>query len=153
MPLDVNPSTVRVLLVDDCPHQRTVVALHLRDPRICLEMADSGKAGVSAFKTSKFDVVLMDMEMPDMDGGTATRTIRHWELQERPLLTPIIAVTGHSDTETLARFFGAGCTSYLPKPLSRSMLLQAIAQYSPHHRGNPEQAESGNRELPLGRRS
>ncbi len=82
------------------------------------------------FKAGDYDLVLMDRQMPVMDGLTATRTIRAWEKAHDLPPTPIIALTASAlkgDRETC---LAAGCTAYLTKPIKQDVLLQAIRDYS-----------------------
>ena len=78
----------------------------------------------------RYDLVLMDRQMPVMDGLTATRTIRAWEKEHGRAPTPIIALTASAlkgDRETC---LAAGCTAYLSKPIKQHVLLQAIRDYA-----------------------
>ncbi len=120
----------KVLLVDDDADCTAVIDHYLHDSRIELTMARTGKEGIEAFKKDQFDLVLMDIQMPEIDGCAATLAIRHWELQANRPLTPIAALTSFSTRVALARIFEAGCTHYLMKPISRLTLLQTVSQYA-----------------------
>jgi len=72
----------------------------------------------------------MDIQMPVMDGYTATRTIREWEKQQKAAPTTIVALTAYSFTEDAQKCLDAGCTSYLNKPIKKQKLLETIARYT-----------------------
>jgi CheY-like chemotaxis protein len=118
-----------VLLIDDNPDMATLVKAYLKDPKVRITVSCNGREGVEAFKNDTFDLVLMDVQMPELDGYEATRAIRFWERQKDLRPTPIAALTACSATETLIEVYLAGCTQYLTKPISKNVLLQTLAQY------------------------
>jgi hypothetical protein len=76
------------------------------------------------------DLVLMDLQMPVMDGLEATRVIRHWEAITHAPPIPILALTAHAADEGFGRSLEAGCTEHLTKPIKRATLLDAIARHT-----------------------
>jgi hypothetical protein len=84
---------------------------------------------VDAFKTSQFDVILMDVHMPIMDGLTATANIRHLEraLSQEP--TVILALTADALVEDRARSYRAGCDAHISKPIAKAALIAAIESF------------------------
>ena len=103
---------------------------YLEDTPYLIDVAETGLIACEMFKAGNYDLVLMDRQMPVMDGLTATRTIRAWEKANGRAPTPIIALTASAlkgDRETC---LGAGCTAYLTKPIKQDVLLQAIRDYS-----------------------
>ncbi|GFM35740.1 ATP-binding protein [Desulfovibrio psychrotolerans] len=118
---------LRILLVDDSPNNRMVVELFLRRTPHELVMAENGQQGVQLFGREHFDVVLMDIEMPVMDGLTATRRIREMEAERGLPPVPVVALTAHALDEERAKAFDAGCTGFLTKPLNKSVLLKEIS--------------------------
>ena len=125
-----NPKLFKVLLVDDNEDVALLVEQYLNDPRIALSVARDGREGIEVFKEGGFDLVLMDIEMPLLDGLEATKAMRLWEHQKDLVETPIAALTARSSMETLSEIYAAGCTQYLAKPISRNVLLQTLGQYS-----------------------
>ena len=107
----------RLLLVDDVEANRRVVELFLKNMNVSLVHAENGKEAVEKFTEEPFDLVLMDMEMPVMDGLEATRRIRMWEQEKREFQTPIIALTAHAFQEHRQKTIDAGCTEFLAKPI------------------------------------
>lgn len=120
----------RVLLVDDVEANRKVVELFLKDSNVELVTAENGKIAVEKFTDEYFDLVLMDMEMPVMDGLEATRRIRLWEDEKREYRTPILALTAHAFQEHRQKTMDAGCTEFLAKPIKKQALIKAIESYA-----------------------
>jgi len=73
--------------------------------------------------------VLMDVQMPVMDGHKATRTIRAWEKKEHKVSTPIIALTAHASKEEIEKCNAAGCNMHMSKPVKKKTLLDALHKY------------------------
>jgi CheY-like chemotaxis protein len=129
MKLESAPAKYQVLLVDDSHDSVAVTKAFLNDPRIQVTVSGDGEQGIRAFKDSAFDLVLMDIQMPVLDGCAATLAIRQWEIENSRTLTPITALTASCTTGDLARIFAAGCSNYLPKPVTKTILLQAVQQF------------------------
>jgi CheY-like chemotaxis protein len=119
----------RVLAIDDSPDMVHLLTAYLSDPRIQLTIARNGLEGLAAFRDNIFDLVLMDMEMPEMNGYAATISIRAWEGDHRLTRTPIAALTAASDFGASNRILLAGCTLHLSKPIRRETLLQIVRQF------------------------
>jgi CheY-like chemotaxis protein len=118
----------RVLLVEDTPDNVLLVRAFLKNEPIDIDEAENGEVAVGRFKSARYDLVLMDMQMPVMDGYAATRAIRTFETETGASPTPIIALTAHAIREDVARCLAAGCDSHLPKPIRKAALLTAIAE-------------------------
>jgi signal transduction histidine kinase/ActR/RegA family two-component response regulator len=127
-PSEVRP--LRILLVEDAKENRIVVKAFLKKTPHTIEVAENGKVGVDKFLSGEYDLVLMDMRMPVMDGYTATGEIRKWEEAHQRSATPVIALTAHALREDRQKCLDAGCTDYLPKPLKKQDLLNKILEYS-----------------------
>ena len=119
---------LRVLLAEDSPDNRTIILAYLEHTPFVIEIAESGTAACAMFEAGKFDLVLMDRQMPLMDGLTATRAIRAWEEAHRRVPTPIIALTASALKGDRELCLAAGCTAFLTKPIKQSILLQAIME-------------------------
>ncbi len=119
----------KVLLIDDSSDVASLIRAHLSDPRISLTVSNNGREGIEAFINGSFDFVLMDLQMPEMDGYEATRQIRLWERQNNLRPTPIAALTASSSPADISEMFISGCSHYLPKPITRNVLLQTVGQY------------------------
>jgi CheY-like chemotaxis protein/PAS domain-containing protein len=115
-----------VLLVEDFADNVTLIRAFIANSGHLLETAEDGRAGVEKFKQGHYDVVLMDMQMPIMDGFTATREIRRYEETLGLNPVPIIALTAYAFPEDVTRALKAGCNAHLAKPVTKSALLAAI---------------------------
>lgn len=131
----------RVLLCEDSQDNAFLVRAYLEGNNFVLEHAADGKAGVERFKTGAFDVVLMDLQMPILDGHAATRRIRQWEADHSRRPTPILALTAHAQTEEAKRCEASGCTAFLSKPIRKAALLAALAKHLPHIVLAPEHSD------------
>jgi PAS domain S-box-containing protein len=121
---------LRVLLVEDnATNQRLAVAL-LEKGGHTVETAGSGKEALAALATQPFDVVLMDIQMPEMDGFEATARIRQQE-QATGGHIPIVAMTAHAFTGDRERCLEAGMDGYVSKPVHASDLYSALAAVTP----------------------
>ena len=127
---DVALHPLRILLVEDYPDNRTIILAYLQDTPYHVEIAENGQVACEKFFAGRFDVVLMDRQMPVMDGLSATRTIREWERQNHRAATPIIALTAAALKGDREMCVAAGCTAYLTKPIKQDVLLRAIREYA-----------------------
>ena len=119
----------RVLLVEDNEITREVGAQMLRKRGLEVGLAEDGLKAVEAIITGDWDIVLMDIQMPGMDGHDATRAVRQWELrQDRPRL-PIIALTAHALPADRDKCLAAGMDDHVVKPYSADTLAAAIARW------------------------
>ena len=133
-PINVDVGTalfpLRILMAEDGEDNRTIALAYLADMPYHIDIAETGLKACEMFKGGHYDLVLMDRQMPVMDGLTATRTIRAWEIDNDRATTPIIALTASAlkgDRETC---LAAGCTAYLTKPIKQDILLAAIRDYT-----------------------
>jgi CheY-like chemotaxis protein len=121
---------LRILLVEDSPDNREITVAYLRETPYRVEIAENGAVAYEMFTAGQFDLVLMDRQMPVMDGLTATRAIREWEQANHRPPTPIIALTASALKGDQEKCMAAGCTAYLSKPIKEEVLLQAIREHS-----------------------
>lgn len=126
---------LRILLVDDSADNRLIVEAYLRKCPYQVDLAENGEVAVEKFKSGNYDLVLMDMQMPVMDGYTATRTIRQWESPQGLKPTPIIALTAFALKEEVQKSLDAGCNAHLTKPIKKAILLEAITKMCPCNEG------------------
>ncbi|MDP8989496.1 MAG: response regulator, partial [Acidobacteriota bacterium] len=120
---------VRILIAEDSSDNRLLVQAYLKGSPHVLTFAEDGKAAVNRFAASEFDLVLMDMQMPVMDGLTATRAIRAFERERGADSIPIIAVTANARRQDIQMSRDSGCTDHISKPISKHKLLSIIEQY------------------------
>ena len=122
-------ASVRLLLVEDNAVNRELVRAMLEPFGVEIETANDGVAGVEALRQGHYDLVLMDVQMPVMDGLTATREIRAME-GARGAATPIIAMTANVLPEQIANCLAAGMDDHLGKPINPTKLLETVARWS-----------------------
>jgi len=120
---------LRILLADDSDENRTLIQVYLKKLPYQIDTAVNGVEAVKQFKLKKYDIVLMDMQMPEMDGFEATRQIRKWEKSEMKKETPIIALTGFALKEEQEKCLFAGCSEHAAKPIKKAELLRIIASH------------------------
>ncbi|GAB6042904.1 ATP-binding protein [Endothiovibrio diazotrophicus] len=128
-PMMAPATPFKALVVEDSPLNCRVIEEYLSDVPCRLRFAASGLEGVAALRAEPFDVVLMDLRMPDMDGIEATRAIRRWEKKHRHTPTPIVIVTADGLSENRQRAQRAGADGYLSKPISRAKLFETLHRY------------------------
>ncbi|MEO5358399.1 MAG: response regulator [Nitrospirae bacterium YQR-1] len=124
------PRALRILLVEDIEDNRMLIQTYLKKLPYRIDMAENGEEAVGKFTTGRYNLVLMDVEMPVMDGLTATREIRQWERQQGVEPTPIIALTAHALKEHDQRSLDAGCNAHITKPVKKATLINVINQYA-----------------------
>ena len=125
------PLTGHVLIVEDNPVNRTVAMRVVALIGVSVEVAEHGKEALDKLATSKFDLVLMDCQMPVMDGYTATRTQRTLEEEHKMLRIPIIAMTANAMVGDREKCLASGMDDYLTKPLNRGLLEQTMRKWMP----------------------
>jgi PAS domain S-box-containing protein len=118
----------RVLLVEDNSVNQKVAQRFVERLGCCVGIANNGAEAVAACERERFDLILMDMEMPVMDGTTATQRIREFET---PLgrRTPIVALTANALSEQIEHCFNAGMDDFLSKPIEPTRLREVFARF------------------------
>ncbi len=115
---------IRVLLVEDSPDNQQLIRRYLSKQGAEVEIAENGLEGVSKALAGNHDIVLMDLQMPIMDGYTATGHLR-----ARGFLKPIIALTAHAMSDVKDKCTDVGCSGHLPKPVNPGELTSAVARF------------------------
>lgn len=118
----------RVLVADDNPTNRQVVGLILETVGITPVFAENGREALAALAKQAFDLVLMDMMMPEIDGVEATRRLRAGEAGPLARATPLLMLTANTLPEHVAQSVAAGADGHLAKPITPAGLLQAVAE-------------------------
>jgi len=122
----VNLRPLRILLADDSPDNRMLIDAYVKKTPYRIDHAVDGSIAVEKFRANHYDLVLMDIQMPVMDGYTAARTIREWERTQGLVRTPIIALTASALDESVVRSIEAGCDAHVSKPVKRATLFEVI---------------------------
>jgi CheY-like chemotaxis protein len=128
-PRAVRPGSLRVLLAEDNPVNQKVAVRLLENLGHRVDVVAGGQDAVAAALTGRFDVVLMDLQMPVLDGAEATRLIRAHERNRASGRLPIVALSAHSAAEEETRCLEAGMDAYLAKPLRPESLRLALARW------------------------
>jgi CheY-like chemotaxis protein len=123
-------TALRILLAEDSAAIRAFTQTYFKDTPYELDMAENGQVAVEMFQAVRYDLVFMDLEMPVMNGITATREIRQWEQEEDMDPVPIIALTSHEQKAKLMETLNAGCTAHLIKPLTKETMLKTIEEHA-----------------------
>ena len=114
----------RVLLVEDGGDNQLLFSYLLKKTGAAVTVADNGERGVAAALSQPFDLILMDMQMPIMDGYEATRMLRN-----RGYAAPIVALTANTFQEDISRALSAGCNEYLGKPFPHVAFFSLLSRY------------------------
>ena len=118
---------LRILLAEDHPTNQKVVELILAPYGAEITIVENGADAVTAMRTGTFDLVLMDMQMPVMDGLAATRAIRHYEHGRRPR-TPIVMLSANAMSQHRLDALAAGADLHIAKPVTAAALVAGIGE-------------------------
>lgn len=120
---------LRILIAEDSPDNRLLVQAYLKNSPYVLTFVEDGKQALEGIAARSFDLILMDIQMPVMDGLTATRAIRALQRERSGGLTPIIALTANARQQDIEMSARAGCDGHLSKPISKQRLIETIEKY------------------------
>lgn len=124
--------TLYALVVEDNPINQKVMCALLKRMGYEVSAADDGQVGAAKFRDGpQPSVVLMDLQMPNMDGFDSTRLMRAWEQLNGLTRTPIIAVTANTLDDARNRAFAAGMDEFLTKPVAADLLQETLARFNP----------------------
>jgi len=134
--------TGRILLAEDGPDNQRLISFHLRKAGATVEIADNGRIALEMIEKSEevgepYDLLLTDMQMPEMDGYTLAGTLRG-----RGSKLPIVALTAHAMAEDRAKCEAAGCDDYASKPIDRALLIETCASWIGQQGGDSRMAKS-----------
>lgn len=129
------PTPRRVLVVEDTPANQQVMRAILNQRGHLVQIANNGRDGIDMLLRDEFDVVLMDVQMPTMDGLQATQAIRKLTAAEKARV-PIIALTTHVRHEDRVKCFAVGMNAYLGKPIDAAEVICMVEAMSPGHRSS-----------------
>jgi signal transduction histidine kinase/CheY-like chemotaxis protein len=133
-------SGARVLLAEDHPTNQKVVQLVLESVGVEPVIVENGALALEALRAARFDVVLMDMQMPELDGLSATAQLRAWERDQGLPRTPVIMLTANALDEHVRASHEAGADAHLSKPIRPDALIEAILHAMAGHRSAEEAA-------------
>ncbi|ABB31996.1 sensor histidine kinase response regulator [Geobacter metallireducens GS-15] len=119
--------SLRILLAEDAAEIRMLLGAFLGTTSHAVDMAHNGEEALKKFTSSNYDVIIMDIQMPVMDGLSATRKIREWERTHDRTPVPVVALTAGPERSDYLRAREAGCTTHLAKPIKKELLLNTIS--------------------------
>jgi len=128
------PTGARILVAEDNPNNRRIVAMVLELAAADVVFAENGAEAVDRFQQERFDVILMDLQMPVLDGLSATRQIRALEADRGLTPTPIVALSANAMAHHIEEALDAGADAHVAKPISPSALLTLLAEIDAHGR-------------------
>lgn len=124
-----SPAKLRILVVDDEEINRLFLVDLLKMNNIDPDQARNGLDAIKKWENNQYTAILMDIQMPGMDGFDATRAIRELEKESGRPETPIIAVTAYHSEESKFECTNSGMTTYIPKPVVIADLLRIILPF------------------------
>lgn len=121
---------IKILVADDLLDNRILFTHFLKNGPYEIIEAENGLDALNKVKSDKFDIVFMDVQMPEMDGYSATSAVRAWEKENRKPSTPIIALTAHALSEDKQKSLDAGCNDHVSKPFRKDTLVNVINKFT-----------------------
>ena len=116
-------------MAEDNEDNSNLLLAFLKDTHCQIELVRDGRSAVESFQKQAFDLVLLDVQMPIMDGYSAAREMRGWEEGQQRPPTPILALTAHAREADRQRSEEAGCDDHVTKPLRKQVLLSIVESY------------------------
>ena len=118
-----------ILLVDDSKENRKIARLFLEGLPITIDEAQNGVEALAAFEKNDYDLIIMDMQMPVLDGHSATMKIREIENVQSLKKTPVIALTAFVMKNEIEKCISAGCDTHIAKPINRNLLIKTVVEF------------------------
>lgn len=137
------PADFRILVAEDNSISTKVIRGMLGKLNLQPDTASNGEEALRAMKARRYDLVLMDCEMPILDGFSATQQLRAWELGARRRRTPVVALTAHILSEHKERARLAGMDGHMAKPVELSQLRELIDHWAARRDSNRNEVEPG----------
>ncbi len=120
----------RILVVEDSADNRTLLEHYVRGETVEATFATNGEEAFEMSQRREFDLVLMDIDLPGLDGHEITRLMQKWQADNGRVVTPVVALSAHAMKEAVRASLEAGCVAHVAKPVNRSVLLKTIARFA-----------------------
>ncbi|MBF0622436.1 MAG: PAS domain S-box protein [Magnetococcales bacterium] len=127
---DTSLTGVRLLLAEDSEDNILLIRSFLKKSGVILTVAQNGQEAIDHFQTQIFDMVLMDMQMPILDGYAATQAIRTFESKKNLKRTPVLALTAYALVGDSDKSLKAGCDAHITKPIKKAKLISIIQEHA-----------------------
>ena len=134
----ITDGPLRILAAEDNSTNRSVLAALLAPLEADLVLVDNGREAVQAWRASAFDLILMDIEMPEMSGTAACEAIRKLEAEKGLAPTPIVALSANAMSHQIQSYLAAGMSAHVAKPIDAATLYGAITQVLESTLSEPE---------------
>lgn len=138
-------ASLRVLVVDDSEESRAIIAAYLGPSDARVDLAVDARSALEKLARDTFDVVLMDLRLPGMDGVAATLALRRAEAERGAPPVPVVALSADVLPETKRAALASGCNEYLAKPIRKSVLLETLRRYAAGKQALPPSASTRSR--------
>ncbi len=125
----INANSPRILIAEDNQVNRMVIESMLSTQDVDIIFAENGRIALNCFKSNSFDLIIMDVSMPEMDGVEATKAIRSHEAVTKQNPTPIIALTAHAMKGEKESYLAAGMNDYLAKPINKELIVSKMYEW------------------------
>jgi CheY-like chemotaxis protein len=126
-----NPAVRRVLVVEDDPHNAVVLRAMLERSQCEVTLVADGRTALNLYTSNTYDLVLLDLYLPDMDGREVARRLRASESLRNATRTPIVAQTASTGTGDIFGLKGVGIDGFLAKPIQKKNLIQILNRFAP----------------------
>lgn len=131
---DASEEPLRVLLAEDAADSRYLMLAYLKGQNCVVDIAIDGAIALVKVQATEYDIVFMDLDMPEMGGVESTRRIREYEQSTNRGAVPIVALTAHTHAEIAKRCVNSGFSAYMAKPVTRKAILGALTSYTARRR-------------------
>ncbi len=129
--LPLSGRSIRLLVADDSEDNQNLIRAFLKNFKVQIDSAENGAVACDLWSKHVYDIILMDIQMPEMDGYSATQWIRKQEKEKGiPKPVPILALTANVLKEDLEKCLDAGCNRCLAKPIKKSVLIDTLSEFS-----------------------
>lgn len=135
--LSTGAKPLQVLLAEDTADSQFLMKAYLKGQNCTVDIAADGAVAVQKVRERQYDIVFMDLDMPELDGIEATRRIREYEHSVNRPAMPIIALTAHTNDEIVRRCVNSGFSAYMAKPVTKKAILGALSSYATRGRDVP----------------